>query len=570
MTTIYKALSEDRKRLQEQGQLPEWLTTGGYQLFVEKYKHEAVGLRDTYGRIAKTLSRHMGTDSPEWEAKFFNLLWKGHMAASTPVLSNTGTNKGMPVSCSGQAISDTISSFYRNQEESAVLTKHGFGTSAYLGFIRPRGASISRGGKASGTLPVFKDFVQVMRDVAQGTSRRGAWAGYYPVDGDDFLEIVDYLKHNPDDLNVGWIITDNLIELMEAGDEDAWMKFRKALVTKCITGKGYFLFTDKVNRQSPLAYKIHDLEVLASNLCTEIFLHSSRDETFTCVLSSMNVSKFDEWKDTDAVFDAIVFLECVTQEFLDLVGELEDPDEREAFQKAVNGTERGRPLGLGALGYHTYIQSKGWSLDDPEAIVFNRELFAYIKSEAHRANVWLAERFGETEYTRGLGIRHTHLLAVAPNTSSALICGGVSQGIEPVAANVYNQPTAAGEIYRVNPVFLELAKKRVGWTKELAQDIIDNQGSVQHLDWLSSQEKRVFRTHAEYNQKVLIDLACHRQEFICQGQSLNLAYQADTPEETIADDHWYAFKKENCLALYYMRNQAGVQAAKDECKTCEA
>jgi ribonucleoside-diphosphate reductase alpha chain len=499
----------------------------------------------------------------EWEPKFFELLWKGWLAGSTPVISNTGTNKGMPVSCSGQYIGDSIDEFYSNRRETALLTKHGFGTSGYLGDIRGRGTSIKSGGTATGTLPLFKGFVQDMRDVAQGTSRRGAWAGYLPIDHPDYFEMVTYLRAHPDDLNIGWTISSEFITRLDKGDIDAVQRYQEAMQTKAVTGKGYFFFPDKVNNLSPQAYKIHGLDVKASNLCTEITLHSSEDETYTCVLSSLNLAKYDEWKDTDAIFNSIVFLDCVASEFLELARD------KEGFEKAVRGTERGRPLGLGTLGFHTYLQQKMIPFESFQAHQENHEIFSRIRKEAERATEWLAGTLGEPKYCRGLGRRNTHLLAIAPNTSSALLCGGVSQGIEPVVANVFNQPTAAGEIYRVNPVLLALAKDRVGWSDDIVDSIINNNGSIQHLDWLSDHEKLVFKTAYEIDQEVILRLASIRQQYIDQAQSINLFFDADAPEELISRVHRIGFLDPNIKSLYYMRTKAGVQGSSGECIACE-
>lgn len=560
--TIYQKLSQERKHLQSIGAVPEWFTTPSWQLFKAKYLHEATGIRDTFERIARVLSKHM-PESERWETIFFNLLWSGHLAGSTPMVSNTGTNKGLPVSCSGQYVGDSIDEFYTNRRETALLTKNGFGTSAYMGDIRHRGEPISAGGTASGIVPVFEGFVQDMRDVAQGTSRRGAWAGYVEITHGDFFELADKLLHEGDDLNVGWIITDSFIDRLDRGDLDAIERYQRALKVKAITGKGYFYFVDKINRANPQSYKIHGLTCKASNLCTEIMLHSDAFETYTCVLSSLNLSKWDEWKDTDTVFNSIVLLDCIASEFIELAKDIP------GLEKAVRGTERGRPLGLGTLGFHTLLQSKSIPMDSLDAALLNEEIFSYIRKEAERATAYLAEVLGEPEYCRGLGRRNTHLLAIAPNTSSALLCGGVSQGIEPVVANVWNQPSAAGEIYRVNPVFLALAKERVGWTDELVKSIIDNNGSVQHLDWLTDHEKRVFLTAYEIDQRVFIRLAGQRGKYIDQWQSLNLFFDADESEEVISAVHKEAFKDERIKALYYMRSKAGVSASKGECTACE-
>lgn len=562
MVTIYDELSAERKRMQAEGRLPDWMTTGGWQLFKEKYLHDAVGLKDTYKRIAIQLSRH--TDDPIfYEEAFFEVMWKGWLACSTPVLSNTGTVKGCPVSCSGQYIPDSIKGFYEGRLDTAILTKNGFGTSAYLGDVRPRGSSISSGGKASGILPVLRGYVQDMRDVAQGTSRRGAWAGYVPITHGDFDEVCDHLLNHPDDCNVGWTVSDDFVRSLEQGCEESIRRYQKALKVKAVGGKGYFFFTDKVNRANPKFYEEKGYKVHASNLCTEITLYANEEETFTCVLSSMNLAKYDEWKDTDAVYISTIFLDCVASEFIELARE------KGGMEKAVRFTERNRALGLGALGFHTYLQQNSIPLESFEAHMKNMEIFKHIKEEAIAASEYMAKEWGEPDNLMGTGRRNSHLLSVAPNTSSALICGGVSQGIEPVVANVYNQPTAGGEIYRVNPVFLKLATERVGWTDELKQSIINNNGSVQHLEWLTDHEKEVFKTAYEINQSTLVRLAATRQKYICQAQSLNLFFDADAPEEYISQVHKEAFLNENIKSLYYLRTKAGVQASSGECVACE-
>lgn len=559
--SIYKKLSDERKELQHKGHIPDWFTTGGWQLFKEKYLHEADGIKDTYQRIAKTAAKW--TDDPDaWASRFFDVMWNGWLALSTPVLSNMGTNKGTPVSCSGQYVGDSIDQFYKNYHETAMLTKNGFGTSGYLGDIRPRGSVISSGGRSSGVLPIIKHFVQDMRDVAQGTSRRGAWAGYLPIDHGDFYEVVDYIQHHPDDLNIGWNISNDFLHKLQEGDEESLLRYRRALKVKAVTGKGYFNFIDKINDMNPECYTAHNLKVKASNLCTEITLHSDEEHTYTCVLSSMNLAKYDEWKDTDAVFVSTVFLDCVASEFIHLGSSIA------GMENAVRFTEKGRALGLGALGFHTYLQRKGIAFESFEAHMENLNIFKSIKEQATQASAWMADTFGEPEWCKGTGLRNTHLMAIAPNTSSALICGGVSQGIEPVVANVYNQLTSAGEIYRVNPVFLEFATKRVGWSEELANDIIEHDGSVQHLDWMSEDEKMVFRTAYEIDQKSIVRLAAARQKHIDQAQSINLFFDADEDEEYISEVHKEAFLNPMIKSLYYMRTKAGVTASK-ECVACE-
>lgn len=565
MSSIYNSLSEERKKGQVDGIYPDWLTTGGLQVLNKGYFYEDRSLKTVYSRIAKVAASHLPIEfQPYFEENFFDIMWKGWLAPSTPMY-NMGTPKGCPVSCSGGYIEDSIFGFNDSCLEAAMLTKNGFGTSGYLGDIRPRGASISAGGKASGVLPVIKKFVQEMRDVSQGGVRRGAWAGYLPAEHDDFNEVSSYLEMYPDDLNVGWNIHDSYIKALNNFDSEAHRRFQRFMKIKAVTGKGYFLFPDKINRSNPEAYKQNNLTVKASNLCTEIALFSDENHTFTCVLASMNVAKYDEWEDTNAVFFATILLDCVASEFIKVGSEIR------GLEKAVRSTEKGRALGLGTLGFHSYLQQNMMPFESMETYIFNRKLFSSIKSEARRASEYLASILGEPEWCKGLGVRNTHLLAVAPNSSSALICGGVSQGIEPLVANVYNQPTAAGEISRLNPTLINLLKsKGVEITPKLIESITDEKGSVKNLNILTEEEKLVFKTAYEINQKSLIRLASSRQPDICQAQSLNLFFDADEDEGYIAEVHQEAFEDENIKALYYMRTAAGVSASKGACVSCEA
>jgi len=559
--SIYEQLSEERKKLQADGNLPEWFTTGGYQMFKDRYQYDADTPRAQYKRIAVTAAKH--TNNPEtWEAKFFELLWKGWLSPSTPVLANMGTNRGLPVSCSGQYIHDSIYGFKAAELETCVLTQEGFGTSGYLGDIRPRGSKISRGGKASGVLPVYKDFVQSMRDVAQGTARRGAWAGYIEPSHGDFYELANFIKNNPDDANIGWCINDEFIQGLDAGDADYLDRYQTMMVLKMVTGKGYFFFPDKVNRLRPQSYLNHDLKVKASNLCSEISLFSDDEHTFTCVLSSMNASKYDEWKDTDAAYTATVFLDCVCAEFLEKARNIR------GLENAVRFTEKGRALGLGVAGFHTYLQSHNMPFDSYEAVQFNDELFSHIRSEAERATADLAKEYGEPEWCKGLGRRNTHLMAIAPTKSTALIMGGISEGINPDPAMTFTQLTAAGEVDRANPILLNIMKERGVYDDEHMKELALSQGSVQNVDWLSDHEKEVFRTAFEINQKAIIQMASARQMYVDQGQSVNLFFDANENEGYISEIHEIAFKDPFITSLYYNYSKAGITAAKGECTAC--
>ncbi len=549
--------------------MPKWYITGGYQLFKEKYEYDTKGrsVRGQFERIAKTAASHI-KHKPEFacaEQKFFDLLWNGWLSASTPVLANMGTDKGLPVSCSGSVIHDSIDGFYSNLRETALLTKYGFGTSSYLGNIRPRGAPIRTGGKSSGVVPVFKSHVQAMKDVAQGTTRRGAWAGYIEIDHGDFDELVDHIQANPDDANIGFIVKNSFIDKLNAKDKEATRRYKKALKFKMITGKGYFCFIDKINAKRPAAYTKNNLYVNSSNLCNEITLFSDEDHTFTCVLSSMNTARWQEWKNTDAVYWATVFLDCVAEEFIQRAKGIA------GLEKAVRFTEKGRALGLGQCGFHTLLQNKMIPFESFEAHMLSQEIAQHIYKESKRASKELAKVFGEPEWCQGTGYRNTHTIAIAPTKSTALLMGGVSEGINPDPAMCYTQLTAGGEVDRVNPVLLQLMKERGVYNTKNIMQITDNFGSVQSVDWLTQEEKQVFKTAFEINQMSIIRLASARSKYIDQWQSLNLFFSAEEDPATIGRVHSAAFQDPNILGLYYVYQKAGVAASKDtaECVACQ-
>lgn len=565
---IYKELSDERKRLQKEGLVPKWYTTAGYQLFKKKYEYQTEGrsVRAQFERIAKAAAKHLvGTKyEKEAEGKFFDLFWKGWVSPSTPVLANMGTSRGLPVSCSGGVIDDSILGFYKNRLETAILTKHGFGTSAYLGKIRPRGADISVGGKASGVMPVFKGHVQDMREVSQGSARRGAWAGYIELDHPDVDEIIDHISAEPDDCNIGWNITDDFIRRLDSGDPEAIRRFQRAMKMKMITGRGYFFFVDKVNRQRPQMYKDKDLTVKSSNLCCEICLFADEEHSFSCVLSAMNVSKWDEWKDTDAVFWATIFLDCVAEELLRRGSNIE------GIEKVIRFTKKGRALGLGQCGLHTLFQNKMIPFESLEAQMLSQQISKRIWDESLRASQDMASELGEPEWCKGYGVRNTHRIACMPTKSTALLMSGVSEGINPDPAMVFTQKSAGGDMERINPSLLKIMKERGKYTKAVLRDIGEKFGSVQHVDWLTDDEKKVFKTAFEIDQFAVLRLAAARQKFVDQGQSLNLFFSAEEDPAYIAKVHAEAFHNENILGLYYIYTQAGVMASKEMvCEACQ-
>lgn len=561
MTNSYRVLSDERKKLQEDGLMPAHWSTGSWQLFKNKYMYQAANPKEQYQRIAATLAAHT-PDPSEWKEKFFDIMWKGWLSPSTPILANTGTSRGLPVSCAGSYIPDSIDGIYKAKHETAMLTKMGFGTAGYLGDVRARGESISVGGTSTGVMQVIEGFQRDMEYVAQGTARRGSWAGYLPIDHADFNEVCTYLEQHPDGNNIGWNISDEFIERLKSGDEDAVKRYGKALKTKMVTGKGYFFFPQKAERKRPQWYVDQNLDVKAPQLCNEIMLHSSKDFTYTCVLASMNVELFDQWYGTDAVNTAIVFLDAVCQEFIERAKNIP------GLEKAVAFTKNSRALGLGQCGLHSYMQKNMIAFESFDAHMVNNKIAKYIQDEAIKASEWLANVWGEPKWMKGYGRANTHLIAIAPTKSTALIMGGVSEGISPDTAMVYTQKSAGGEVDRVNPYLLKLMKEKGVFNKANVEDVRDKMGSVQHVTWLNEDEKLVFRTAFEINQHTIIRLAAARGKFTDQWMSLNLFFAAGEDEAYVNEVHKEAFLNPDILGLYYVYSMAGVQASKDECLAC--
>ena len=395
------------------------------------------------------------------------------------------------------------------------------------------------------------------------TARRGAWAFYLDIEHGDFPEVVDYLLNEPDDLNAGWVIHQSFIDRLERNDNEAVARYKRALKVKMVTGKGYWFFIDKANTKSPQIYKDKGLKINNTQLCSEIMLFNDNENTYTCVLSSMNVALWDDWKDTDAVYWATVFLDCVASEFISKAENIP------GLEKAVKFTKEHRALGLGQCGFHTLLQKKMLPFEGFEAHMLNLEIAENIMKEAKRASADLAKILGEPLMCEGYGVRNTHLIAIAPTKSTALLMGGVSEGINPDPAMSYTQATSAGEVDRTNPILLNLMKEKGVYSKKNIAQITDKQGSVQHVDWLTNEEKQVFKTAFEINQKAVLRLASTRAKYIDQWQSLNLFFDANEDEAWISEVHKEAFLDPNILALYYVYTQAGVQASKGECEACQ-
>lgn len=562
MSLSYEELSVERKELQRKGWLPEWYTTFSWQMFKSKYAYGCEeGAKGRWKTIAKTLAKHAPGDKQEWEDKFFNLMWKGWLSPASPVLSNTGTDRGLNVSCSGLVVPDSIDGFYTSLREQALLSKYGFGCSGDFSEVRPRGSAINGGGQALGVVPVIEDFAIMTSKVSQGGTRRGSTASYIPIDHGDFYELVDKIEAEPDGLNVGWIVTDDFIEKLKSGDKEANARFSRSLYVKLVTGKGYYFKRDEANRKRPQMYKDLGLDIKASNLCSEIMLHSSEHLTYSCILSSMNLAKYNEWKDTNAVFDATVFLDCLCSDFL------EKSEGIAGLEKVRKFTEKGRAIGLGVMGFSTLLQQERIPFESLEAQFLNAEIFKKLHDDSLKASEWLAKEMGEPEWCKGYGVRHTHRTALAPTKSSSVLMGGVSESVFPDPGMVYEQSSAAGGLKRVNGELYKIMVERGVYNKKTLDNIINNLGSVQHVDWLTREEKWVFKTAFEVDQDVILRYASQRQKYICQGQSLNFFFAED--EKKISEIHTKALLDPNILSLYYVYSRSGV-VVNGECLSCSA
>ena len=805
----------ERLALQEAGQMPKDWPTAAWQMFAQNYLYEASTPAQQYERIAATAAKQFEDAGvyPDWWASeygdktwtevFYDLLFNVHIVGSTPVLANAGTTRGAPVSCSGGVVPNNIHGIYQAIGEVAVLSKHGFGTSVYMGDVCPRGTPFKGGGKASGTVPFMQAVVQAARDVRQGScfpvedgvelltehgfisfseaerrgslvaqvlddgsvefvkplgyinqeyagdvytlkdsknvdirmtgnhnvaytnsantvalslvkveeaafgkevymaaagrlkdnsaavsdssasllsdslaglsagkaisllgettsaafflddgetffwqqeshakkaqelaalcglsssysvvfdqkqqkwhcvrlkkgvlfgtenlektkeeysgrvecctvpsgkiivlskgktlvignSRRGAVAVYIEADHADFWEWIHLLDETPDDYNFGWLLTDKFIAAVLAGEEEAKKRWVEIIRVKLITGRGYLVKIDEVNRKRPETYKAHGLDVKASNLCSEITLHSSEEYSFSCILSNLNLAKYREMK-KHTPFLLVCFLDGICQSFL------EYSDGIAGLEKVRNFTLKGRALGAGVCGFHTLLQKEGYAWESLDAVYLNSEVFRWYRNEAGEATKWMASVLGEPEWCAGFGRRNTHLMSMPPTKSTALLAGGVSEGINPDPKMVYLASTAAGEIARFNLVLLKIAKQRLpdADIQAVIDSIEANAGSVQGVDWLTPEEKMVFKTAFEIPLMAQLRHAEQRQKFVDQSQSANLFIAGDTDMAHLAEVLKYFLQSEHLLSLYYFYSERDAKASNGECVACQ-
>ena len=499
--------------------------------------------------------------------KFYEYMGKGWYSLSSPVWANFGKKRGLPVSCFGSNIGDNIESILYTQAEVGEMSKMGGGTSGYFGNIRERGAEITDNGHAPGAVHFMNLFESVVDNISQGATRRGRFSPYLPVEHPDIMEFLEIGTEGfpIQDLTHAVTVSDDFMKEMIEGDEEKRAIWAKVIQRRGEIGYPYIMFSDTMNNNSPDVYRDKGAKIYNSNLCSEIALHNSEEESFVCVLSSMNVLHYDEWKDTDAVETMTYFLDAVVTEFLTKIEDLKSDGSIEGnraffyLEKAYNFAKRQRALGLGVLGWHSLLQSKGLPFDTKETAKLNVEVFKLIKDKSYAASAELAEKFGEPEYLKGYGRRNVTLNAVAPTTSSAFILGQVSQSIEPIWSNCYVKDVAKLKVTIKNPVLKKLLVELGKDTKEVWDTIKKKDGSVQHLNFLTDEQKDVFRTFAEINQASIINQAAVRQDFIDQSQSLNLMVSPDMPTRDVNKlliDSW----KLGVKTLYYQHSMNSAQA----------
>lgn len=535
-------------------------------LFLERgYLVEGVSAKERIKQIADVAQERLGIEG--FSEKFYSYMSKGFYSLSSPIWSNFGLERGLPISCFGSYIGDNMESIAYTTSETVMMSKVGGGTSAYFGDIRGRGSEINNNGKSDGSFNFAKLFNTVIDVVSQGTSRKGQFAGYIDIDHTDIEEWLDiHGEGNPIQLMYyGVCVGKEWLEEMKAGDSKKRKIWAKIIQSRMEKGIPYLFFTDNANEQTVDVYKDKNMKIHASNLCTEIMLPASEDESFVCCLSSMNLENYDEWKDTDAVETLIYFLDCVMSEFIDKSKDIKFLDRAHRF------AENHRALGLGVLGWHSYLQRNMIPFDSLQAMQINYKIFELIRQKATIASEELSELFGEPEILKGYGRRNTTLLAVAPTKSSSFILGSVSPTVEPIKSNYFVKDLAKIKTTYKNPYLRDMLRLKGEDTAEIWESILLNNGSVQHLKCLTDLEKDVFKTFSEISQLSVIQQAGQRQQFIDQGQSINIMIHPSTPTKEL--NKLYMTAEELGLKSLYYQNS--ISAAQEfnrnllNCSSCE-
>jgi ribonucleoside-diphosphate reductase alpha chain len=572
---------------------PEWGHTDVYLNTISRgYCLPGETPKDAYWRVATTVANRL--KKPEMADKFMKYIWKGWLNLASPVLSNTGTERGLPISCFGIDVADSINDIGQKNLELMLLAKHGGGVGICHNQIRPAGAEITDNGTSDGVVPFIKINDSTILATNQGAVRRGAASTNLSIEHEDFWEWLEIREPKGDinrqclNTNQCVVISDKFMRNVLEGDTESRKRYAAVQRKRRQTGQPYIMYRGNVNKQNPEAYKRNGLKVFMTNICSEIVLHTDENHSFVCCLSSLNLSRYDEWKNTNLIYDATWFLDGVLEEFI------QKAKYRKGFENSVRTAEKGRAVGLGVLGWHTYLQQRGIAFEGLEAQYETRNIFSQIKIESEKASRDLAEEYGEPLWCRDTGFRNTHLRAVAPTVSNSKLAGGISAGIEPVPANIWTDQSAKGTFIRKNRQ-LEGYLDKIGHdNKKVWDKIMADGGSVQGLKFLDDwcflkgilmkckdvpqyQEgvpfKDVFKTFKEINQLELVKQAGVRQQYVDQAVSLNLAFPKEATPKWINQVHLEAWKQ-GIKTLYYMRTESVLrgdiaQKAMEDCISCD-
>lgn len=558
---------------------PEWMTEEGYSIISKGYLLEQETPKAMYRRVARSASQS-GKFSDDIKHDFFDIMYnKNWLGPASPVLSNLGTDRGLPISCFGIDIDDRMEDIMgRGIGELSMLTKQGGGVGVSFQRLRPSGSLIKNGknGKSTGVIPFIKVYDSAILASKQGEVRRGSTSINLSIEHGDFNEFVK-MRRPDGDLNRQCLnvhhcvtITDEFMHKVINGNTEARLKWTQLMKTRIETGEPYILFEGNVNRGNPEAYKKMGFNVNYTNICSEILLMSDNDHSFICCLSSINLAKYYEWKDWKSdktglglVELSIMFLNGVLDEFIQRGKYIP------FMERTVRHAEKGRALGLGVMGWHTLLQNHNVPFESFEAMTLNNNIFKQLKDESETASKNLAKLRGEPEWCERTGMYNSHCLAIAPTKSNSIISGDVSAGIEPITANAYSDVTGKGTFIRKHQGLEKLLDKYSKNNDQIWKSIFNNNGSVQHLDFLTDHEKNVYKTAYEINQKTIIQQAAQRQKYICQSQSLNLFFPFDTIPKYFNDVHILAWTL-GVKTLYYCKSTAGIKVDhSEECLSCE-
>jgi ribonucleoside-diphosphate reductase alpha chain len=547
----------------------EWLNEESRKFLSRGYLTEGQTPEDRVRYIANTAEQHLGIEG--FADKFYDYMSRGYYSLASPVWANYGLDRGLPVSCFGSYVGDSMEDIMFSHGENGMLMKSGGGTSGYFGHVRHRGAPIKDNGESSGSVHFMELFDKLASIVSQGSVRRGFFSAYQDIehpDADEFLD-VGTEGHPIQGLTTGIVVGDDFMKSVIKGDDAEKRRlWAKVLQRRAEVGYPYVLFSGNVNRDKPDVYRDNDMQIYASNMCSEISLPSSIDETFTCVLSSINLLHWDEIVQTDAIETMVYFLDTVVTEFINKTEGLY------YHQKARKFAERHRALGMGVLGWHSYLQSNMIAFESRDAAQKNLDIAKTLNERAYKASAELAEKFGEPELLKGYGRRNTTLLAIAPTKSSSFILGQVSQSIEPEFSNAYVKDLAKTKVTIKNPYLKALLTEKGKDTDNVWTSIKNADGSVQHLDFLTQDEKDVFKTFSEINPEAIIDQAGIRQQYIDQSQSLNLMLDPDMTVKEINALHIRAWEM-GVKSLYYSYSMSKAQSLtrkrvmSTSCAACE-